>query len=137
MPRFILSYRYVEDLLAERGLDIHLTRAYGAGSSSLVRRLPETGATMRPIPNGSWHLDEMVIVIRGQTLYGYGLRSTIKARSWIFLQAIEAELPSSVEVDAQAAQETRIETHPDHNRETQVLSRRHSNPRPDGSTHRQ
>ena len=42
------------------------TRAYGAGSSSLVRRLPETCATRDPFPNGYWHLDEMVIVIRGQ-----------------------------------------------------------------------
>ena len=41
------------------------TRAYGAGSSSLVpiaRNLRHT----RPIPNGYWHLDEMVIVIRCQ-----------------------------------------------------------------------
>ena len=42
------------------------TRAYGAGSSSLVRRLPENLRHTRPIPNGYWHLDEMVIVIRGQ-----------------------------------------------------------------------
>ena len=51
--RFTLSYRDVEDLLAERGLDISYespTRAYGAGSSSLVRRLPETCATRDPFP---------------------------------------------------------------------------------------
>ena len=42
------------------------TRAYGAGSSSLVRRLLETCATRDPFPTAYWHLDEMVIVIRGQ-----------------------------------------------------------------------
>ena len=43
-------------------------------------------------------------------------RSTMKARSWMFPRAIEAERQSSVEVDAQAAKETRLATHPDHNR---------------------
>ena len=47
--RFTLSYRDVEDLLAER-VWIFPTRAYGAGSSSWVRRLPETGATRDPFP---------------------------------------------------------------------------------------
>ena len=55
------------------GVWIFPTRAYGAGSSSLVRRFLKFGAPItrnlrhtRPIPNGYWHLDEMVIVIRGQ-----------------------------------------------------------------------
>ena len=48
------------------GVWIFPTRAYGAGSSSWVRRLPETVRHTRPIPNGYWHPDERVIVIRGQ-----------------------------------------------------------------------
>ena len=63
--RFTLSYRDVEDLLAKRGLDI---------SYESVRRwflkfgvpIAQNLRHMRPIPNGYWHLDEMVIVIRGQ-----------------------------------------------------------------------
>ena len=63
--RFTLSYRDVEDLLAERGLDISYESVrrwflkFGAPVAQNLRH-------MRPIPNGYWHLDEMVIVIRGQ-----------------------------------------------------------------------
>ena len=63
--RFTLSYRDVEDLLAERGLDISYESVrrwflkFGAPIAQNLRH-------MRPIPNGYWHLDEMVIVIREQ-----------------------------------------------------------------------
>ena len=62
--RFTLSYRHVEDLLAERGLDISYESVrrwflkFGAPIAQTLRH-------MRPIPNGYWHLDEMVIVIGG------------------------------------------------------------------------
>ena len=55
----------MEDLLAERGLDISYESVrrwflkFGAPIAQNLRH-------MRPIPNGYWHLDEMVIVIRGQ-----------------------------------------------------------------------
>ena len=62
--RFTLSFRDVEDLLAERGLDI---------SYETVRRwflkfgvpIAQNLRHMRPTPSDYWHLDEMVIVIRG------------------------------------------------------------------------
>ena len=63
--RFTLSYRDVEDLLAERGLDIsfepvrHWFLKFGAPIARNLRRT-------RPTPSDYWHLDEMVIVIRGQ-----------------------------------------------------------------------
>ena len=63
--RFTLSYRDVEDLLAERGLDISyesVRRWFFKFGAPIARNLRHT----RPIPNGYWHLDEMVIVIRGQ-----------------------------------------------------------------------
>ena len=63
--RFTLSYRDVEDLLAERGLDISyesVRRWFLEFGAPIARNLRHT----RPIPNGYWHLDEMVIVIRGQ-----------------------------------------------------------------------
>ena len=63
--RFTLSYRDVEDLLAERGLDISyesVRRWFLKFGAPIARNLRHT----RPIPNGYWHLDEMVIVIRGQ-----------------------------------------------------------------------
>ena len=63
--RFTLSYRDVEDLLAERGLDISYESVrrwfikFGAPIARDLRR-------MRPTPSDYWHLDEMVIVIRGR-----------------------------------------------------------------------
>ena len=113
--RFTLSYRDVEDLLAERGLDISyesVRRWFLKLGAPIARNLRHP----RPIPNGYWHLDERVIVIRGQRYWLWRARSTMEARSWMFPRAIEAERQSSVEVDAQAAEETRLDTHPDHNR---------------------
>ena len=63
--RFTLSYRDVEDLLAERGLDISYETArrwflkFGGLIARNLRR-------RRPTPSDYWHLDEMVIVIRGR-----------------------------------------------------------------------
>jgi transposase-like protein len=63
--RFTLSYRDVEDLLAERGLDISYETVrrwflkFGAPIARNLRR-------MRPTPSDCWHLDEMLIVIRGR-----------------------------------------------------------------------
>ena len=80
--RFTLSYRDVEDLLAERGLDISyesVRRWFLKLGAPIARNL----RPMRPIPNSYWHLDEMVIVIRGQRYWLGRARSTMKARSWI------------------------------------------------------
>jgi transposase-like protein len=67
-PRFTLSYRDVEDVLAERRLDIsHETgrcRVQKFGSI-VARRLQER----RPRPSGRWHLDEMVARIAGKRMY--------------------------------------------------------------------
>ena len=63
--RFTLSYRDVEDLLAERGLDISYETArrwFLKFGGSIARNLRQA----RPTPSDYWHLDEMVIVIRGR-----------------------------------------------------------------------
>jgi len=63
--RFTLSYRDVEDLLAERGLDISyetVRRWFLKFGEPIARNL----RSIRPTPNDIWHLDEMVIVIRGK-----------------------------------------------------------------------
>jgi transposase-like protein len=66
--RFTLSFRDVEDLLAERGIEVSYetircwTIKFGpAFASSLKRR--------RLQPTGRWHLDEMVVKIRGQRMF--------------------------------------------------------------------
>lgn len=55
----------MEDLLAERGLDISyetVRRWFLKFGEPIARNL----RTMRPTPSDYWHLDEMVIVIRGR-----------------------------------------------------------------------
>ncbi len=63
--RFTLSYRDIEDLLAERGLDISyetVRRWFLKFGQPIVRNLRQR----RPTPSDYWHLDEMVIVIHGK-----------------------------------------------------------------------
>jgi transposase-like protein len=66
--RFTLSYRDVEELLAERGLDVsHETvrrwvLKFGPAFARNLRRL-------RPRPSPRWHLDEMAIRIAGERMW--------------------------------------------------------------------
>jgi putative transposase len=65
---FTLSYRDVEDLLAERGLDISyetVRRWVLKFSPMIARKLRQR----RGRPSDRWHLDEMVIRIAGEHLY--------------------------------------------------------------------
>ena len=63
--RFTPSYRDVEDLLAERGLDIsyETVRRWVTKFGPLLAR--ELRAR-RPRPTSRWHLDEMVLIIAGK-----------------------------------------------------------------------
>src|SRR5207245_10377471 len=66
--RFTLSYRDVEDLLAERGLDIsyETIRCWVLKFGPVIaRRLRR----QRPRPSDLWHLDEMVVRIAGERMY--------------------------------------------------------------------
>ena len=61
--RFTLSFRDVEEMLAERGLDISyetIRRWFLKFGTVIAANLRRT----RPKPSDHWHLDEMVIVIR-------------------------------------------------------------------------
>ncbi|MEQ8967290.1 MAG: IS6 family transposase, partial [Azospirillaceae bacterium] len=66
--RFTLSYRDVEELLAERGLEVSYETArrwvlkFGPAIARRLRR-------QRPRPSPCWHLDEMVVRIGGEQLY--------------------------------------------------------------------
>ena len=66
--RFTLSYRDVEELLAERGLDVSYETVrrwvlkFGARVAQRLRR-------RRPRPSDQWHLDEMVVRIAGRRMY--------------------------------------------------------------------
>jgi putative transposase len=66
--RFTLSYRDVEELLAERGLEVSYETVrrwalkFGPAFARNLRRL-------RPRPSTQWHLDEMAVVIGGKRLW--------------------------------------------------------------------
>src|ERR687885_864873 len=66
--RFALSYRDVEELLAERGVVVSYEairqwcRKFGQAYANGLRR-------RRPRPGDKWHLDEVFIKINGKTHY--------------------------------------------------------------------
>jgi putative transposase len=66
--RFTLSYRDVEDLLAERGLDVSYETVrrwvlkFGPLFARDLRR-------RRPRPTSQWHLDEMAAMIAGRQFW--------------------------------------------------------------------
>jgi transposase-like protein len=66
--RFTLSFRDVEDLLADRGLDVSYETVrrwvlkFGPAYARKLRRF-------RPRPDDRWHLDEMFVTIRGRRMY--------------------------------------------------------------------
>jgi len=66
--RFTLSYRDVEDLLAERGLDV----SYETVRRWVLKFGPMIARNLRrrrPLPSDRWHLDEMVVRIAGKHMY--------------------------------------------------------------------
>src|SRR6202162_1439589 len=66
--RFTLSYPDVEELLAERGIDVSYETVrrwvlkFGPGFARRLRR-------SRPRPSDRWHLDKMVVRIAGKRMY--------------------------------------------------------------------
>jgi putative transposase len=66
--RFSLSLRDVEEILAERGVDVSYeairmwVRKFGAQIARNLKR-------QRPAPSPRWHLDEMVTNVGGQRMY--------------------------------------------------------------------
>ena len=83
--RFTLSFRDVEELLAERGITV----AYESirlwvltFGPAIARRL----RARRPKPHGRWHLDEMAVRIGGKLMYLWravdGEGEVGKVRSW-------------------------------------------------------
>lgn len=71
--RFPLSLRNVEDLLAERGIDVSYESVrfwwnrFGPMFASDIRR--QRASRMKGFRHWRWHLDEMFVKINGKTLY--------------------------------------------------------------------
>jgi transposase-like protein len=81
--RFTLSYRDIEDLLAERGIEVSyetIRRWVSAFGPRIARRL----RAQRPAPHRRWHLDEMFVRIGGsRCTSGVPLMSRVRcSRCW-------------------------------------------------------
>ena len=65
--RFALSYRDVEDMLAERGIDVsyETVRRWALKFGTIIARKLRRG---RPRPDERWHLDEVFVSIKRQTV---------------------------------------------------------------------
>ncbi len=66
--RFTLSFRDVQELLAERGITVtyeSIRRWVLIFGPVIARRL----RARRPKPHGRWHLDEMCVRISGKQMY--------------------------------------------------------------------
>ncbi len=66
--RFSLSFRNVEDLLAERGIDVSyetVRRWVAKFGPQIARRLRHHRRPAHPL----WHLDEMFVSIGGKRMY--------------------------------------------------------------------
>ena len=66
--RFPLSYRDVEDMLAERGIDVsyETVRRWAVKFGAIIARKLRRG---RSRPDVRWHLDEVFVSINGRQLY--------------------------------------------------------------------
>ena len=66
--RFALSYRDVEDMLAERGIDVpyETVRRWAVKFGAIIARKLRRG---RPRPDVRWYLDEVFVSINGRQLY--------------------------------------------------------------------
>ena len=102
--RFTLSYRDVEELLAERGLDISyetVRRWVLKFGPAIARRLRQR----RPRPSNRWHLDEMVVRIAGKRMY---LWRAVDHEGEVLDMLVQPRQPGGAAADAQAAQEARL-----------------------------
>jgi putative transposase len=83
--RYPLPLRNVEDLLAERGIDIsHETvrfwwNRFGPMFAAEIRK--RRVAHMRGYPQWRWHLDEVFVKVNGKLCY-CGAPLTMRAKSW-------------------------------------------------------
>jgi transposase-like protein len=112
--RFTLSYRDVEDLLAERGLMV---------SNESIRRwvlkfgpiIAKSLRAIRPKPHSRWHLDEMVVSIAGRQMYMWRAVDSEGEVLEILVQ------PQRVAAAAETASTSGLRSDGNRHRQTQIL----------------
>jgi transposase-like protein len=104
--RFTLSYRDVEDLLAESGLDV----SYETVRRSVLKLGPSFAGELRrrrPRPTLRWHLDEMAVTIVGSQFWLWRSVDDEGEVLDLLVQRWRDKAAAAVKPDAQAAQETK------------------------------
>ena len=130
--RFTLSYRDVEELLAERGLGVSYETVrrwvlkFGPGFARRLRR-------SRPRPSDRWHLDEMVVRIAGMRMY---LWRAVDHEGEVLDMPVQRrrDKRAGTPADAQAAQETRLRAKIADDRQARLLRSGFPAPAPDLSS---
>ena len=118
---FTLSYRDVEDLLAERGLDVSYETVrrwvlkFGPLFARELRR-------RRPRPTSRWHLDEMALMIAGRQFWLWRAVDDEGEVLDLIVQRRRDKV-AAVQADAQAAQEARLRTRCFGDRQASLLRR--------------
>src|SRR6202162_5271400 len=115
--RFTLSYRDVEELLAERGLEVSYETVrrwalkFGPGFARRLRR-------SRPRPSDRWHLDEMVVRIAGKRMY---LWRAVDHEGEVLDMLVQPRQACGTPADAQAAQEKGLRAEITDDRQARLL----------------
>src|ERR687893_2204752 len=107
--RFTLSYRDVEELLAERGIETSYETVrrwvlkFGPAFTRNLRRL-------RPRPTDTWHLDEMVVSLQGRRMC---LWRAVDSEGEILdvLVQPKRDRAAALKLHAQATQEAGLSAH--------------------------
>src|SRR5271169_373027 len=118
--RFTLSFRDVEGLLAERGLDVsyETVRRWVLKFGPLIARKQRQ---VRPCPSARWHLDEMVVRPARPEADVPVARRRPRGRGPRHARSASARYAGGTPADAQAAQETGIRTEAASHRQAGLL----------------
>jgi hypothetical protein len=117
--RFTLSFRDVEELLAERGIDASYETVrrwflkFGPSIAANIRR-------SRPRPSDHWHLDEMVISIRGGKYWLWAVDNEGEGAG--FPRPAQTGCTNRKETHGEIAQEARLCAEPGCDRPAAILS---------------
>src|SRR6266480_2107102 len=118
--RFTLSFWDVEDLLAERSIEV----SYETIRQWVIRFGPAIAQDLRsrrPRPHGQWHLDEMFVSIGGKWMY---LWRAVDAEGEVLDCLVQSrrDKRAAQETDAEAPEEAGLCSEPSRHRPFQVLS---------------
>ena len=98
--KYPLSLRNVEDLLAERGIDIsHETvrfwwNRFGPMFAAEIRK--KRVAHMRRYPQWRWHLDEVFVKVNGKPCSGFEARRRCKNSAQFMLKSTTISIRSAI-----------------------------------------